>query len=332
MSIFLLILKIIGIVLLSILLLALFIILLLLFVPFNYSLSGEIKENKEYLAEGKLTWLLHFLSAKFSFDGQIHYVIRVLGIPIKKSKINQDADDNSKNNDSDNHESNNSSDLNTENEAEIINVAEYIEEIDIDNSEKSVEIKPYVKIDSEPDESENQPSLEDDSVEKLSIIDKIFIYTEKIIDLIFNIDEKKHKIFSNAVDAYNNVDYYIRAVEDERNQEAFSLCVHQLKNVLSNIRPRRIKGYICFGTEDSYLMGKLLSIYSILFPLIHDKIQMVPDYEREIVEGNIQIKGRINTYVLLWAGYKIYFDKDVRRMVRILKKEKSNNSRKKRNK
>ena len=69
------------------------------------------------------------------------------------------------------------------------------------------------------------------------------------------------------------------------------------------------------------MFQKMLSIYSVLFPLIHDKIQLVPDYDSEIMEGNLLIKGRVTLFVVIVAGIKIYFNKDVRRMIKIFKHE-----------
>ena len=63
-----------------------------------------------------------------------------------------------------------------------------------------------------------------------------------------------------------------------------------------------------------------MSIYGILFPIIHDKIQVVPNYEKNIIEGNLILKGRIRIVTLLWAAFKIYFNKDVRRMIKVFNK------------
>ena len=60
MSIFLLILKIIGIILLSIISLLLIIIALILFVPIRYRIIANKFEDSDFYAEIKLTWLLHF--------------------------------------------------------------------------------------------------------------------------------------------------------------------------------------------------------------------------------------------------------------------------------
>ena len=50
-------------------------------------------------------------------------------------------------------------------------------------------------------------------------------------------------------------------------------------------------------------------------------MKIEPDFEEQIVEGETYIKGRIFVIVLLVAAWKLYFDKDLRKMLKSLKKE-----------
>lgn len=85
MSIFLLILKIIGIILLSIISLLLIIIALILFVPIRYRIIANKFEDSDFYAEIKLTWLLHFINILIKYTDDLYYRVRVILIPIKKS-------------------------------------------------------------------------------------------------------------------------------------------------------------------------------------------------------------------------------------------------------
>ena len=67
-------------------------------------------------------------------------------------------------------------------------------------------------------------------------------------------------------------------------------------------------------------MGQILSIYGILFPIIHDKITINHVYDREVIEGDLFIKGRITVFILIMAAIKIYFNRDYKRMIKIFKK------------
>ena len=67
--------------------------------------------------------------------------------------------------------------------------------------------------------------------------------------------------------------------------------------------------------------GQILSIYSVLYPFVHDIIQVVPEFNEEILEGKLYVKGRIRVAVVLWAAVKLYFSKDVRRLIKVYKRE-----------
>lgn len=88
MHIFLLILKIIGIVLLCVIGLVLLILAALLFAPFRYEVSAEGDKNGPTAhADVKVRWLLRIVSFRLLYDlpGTSKYVVRVFGIPVKKS-------------------------------------------------------------------------------------------------------------------------------------------------------------------------------------------------------------------------------------------------------
>ena len=86
MSIFLTILKVIGIILLIILLIILAVLLLLLFVPFRYSAGGR-KEGDVLEFSGKVTWLLHAVTVQIGFEpggAGLTKDLRIFGISLFK--------------------------------------------------------------------------------------------------------------------------------------------------------------------------------------------------------------------------------------------------------
>ena len=58
----------------------------------------------------------------------------------------------------------------------------------------------------------------------------------------------------------------------------------------------------------------------MLYPINHDKITINPVYDKEVIEGDLYIKGRISVFVLIRAAIKIYFNRDYKRMIKIFKK------------
>lgn len=308
MSIFLLILKIIGIILLSIISLLLIIIALILFVPIRYRIIANKFEDSDFYAEIKLTWLLHFINILIKYTDDLYYRVRVILIPIKKSDNLKKHKKNSKKIEPD------SDDTKSIDEGE--NISDESVNEDISDNEIS---KDKEEIVSTSDLDEN----DDDNInfdENKGIIYKIRFVLTKFFEFLFNIKEKLNEAYNTVVNIVKDIDYYINALKDERNKKVISLCLSQASSIINNIKPKVFNGNLTIGIDDPYTMGQILSIYGILFPIIHDKITINPVYDKEVIEGDLYIKGRISVFVLIRAAIKIYFNRDYKRMIKIFKK------------
>ena len=318
MSIILLILKIIGITILCILAIVLCLLLLVLFVPIRYSVTASKYEDSDFTAKVKITWLLHILNILAWYKDDLYYRVRITIFSIVKS-------DNLKKRKKNIEKRQNEIEKSVQDREHKPNVTEIQENKSEVKASNDIETANEEFSDSENIfdnnyDNNSQEDLEEED-EKKSLLKKICIIVEKILDFCVNIKDKIAAIYSKALDIIDDIDYYIDAVNDKRNQEIFSLCYNQLVKVLHNARPKIFKGKLQIGLDDPYSMGQMLSIYGILFPLIHDKIQLVPDYDREVMEGDLYIKGRVTLFVIIYAGVKIYFNRDFKRMMKILKKE-----------
>lgn len=308
MSIFLLILKIIGIILLSIISLLLIIIALILFVPIRYRIIANKFEDSDFYAEIKLTWLLHFINILIKYTDDLYYRVRVILIPIKKSDNLKKHKNNSKKNEP------YSDDTKSVDEGE--NISDESANEDISDNEIS---KDKEEIVSTSDLDEN----DDDNInfdENKGIIYKIRFVLTKFFEFLFNIKEKLNEAYNTVVNIVKDIDYYINALKDERNKKVISLCLSQASSIINNIKPKVFNGNLTIGIDEPYTMGQILSIYGILFPIIHDKITINPVYDKEVIEGDLYIKGRISVFVLIRAAIKIYFNRDYKRMIKIFKK------------
>ena len=308
MSIFLLILKIIGIILLSIISLLLIIIALILFVPIRYRIIANKFEDSDFYAEIKLTWLLHFINILIKYTDDLYYRVRVILIPIKKS------DNLKKHKNNSNKTEPYSDDTKSVDEGE--NISDESANEDISDNEIS---KDKEEIVSTSDLDEN----DDDNIkfdENKGIIYKIRFVLTKFFEFLFNIKEKLNEAYNTVVNIVKDIDYYINALKDERNKKVISLCLSQASSIINNIKPKIFNGNLTIGIDEPYTMGQILSIYGILFPIIHDKITINPVYDKEVIEGDLYIKGRISVFVLIRAAIKIYFNRDYKRMIKIFKK------------
>lgn len=99
---------------------------------------------------------------------------------------------------------------------------------------------------------------------------------------------------------------------DETHIQAFLRLKKELLFFIRKIKPDKINGYLRFGLEDPYNTGRVLAALSMLYPFYGEHFEVYPEFEREIIEGDIYFKGRIHLVHLLLALGRAYFDKNIK--------------------
>lgn len=345
MAVFLTVLKVIGIILLCIIGFLLLIILLALFVPIRYKLKGNKGiENSDIKASVCVSWLLHLISFKAEFvDSKLAYSLKLLGIKIKKSEsgdIKSDAE--VKSDKADKAPSSSKMSQPDTEKAKHEKEPTVKELADNDGNLYKIECSDDVtescdtKDEHFEEESNNLDTVfEDDTASTQKdgknalskILDKIKALFDKVSKKIISIIEKIRDSYNHAEETAKKIskeyDFYTRFIEDERNKDAIKLCIKELKHVIRIVLPRRIKGRVHFGFDDPATTGQILVFLSILYGLVNYRLVVEPDFENSILEGNIEIKGKITIFVILYAAARVYFNKNVKRLIRIYKKHKA---------
>ena len=59
-----------------------------------------------------------------------------------------------------------------------------------------------------------------------------------------------------------------------------------------------------------------MMLASVLYPLYAEHIEMIPDFDKEIIDGELDIRGWIRVIVPAEAALRIFFNKQLRAMYR----------------
>lgn len=307
MAVFLQILKIIGIILLCLLAVLVTVFLLVLFVPISYQLKGERKVPDEapVRANVKISWLLHLLTATFIYPEEAYVKIKVFGITIYSTeKAQNDTDDVKKPGQAD-----------TQENAKAKSPADSLE-TQKETSADSLETQKEISADSFqiPKPEEEEPA--------------IIKFFQKLWHILKNIKYTIQKICDKIKETLRNIRYYVKVVQSETFQRAFLLCREELWKLLKSILPGKFNGNFVIGTGDPASTAQILAIHGILYPFIGNHIIITPDFENTIVTGDFFVKGKITVFKILKTAIKIYFSRDIKRLIRLLKKGGTNNGRK----
>ena len=103
---------------------------------------------------------------------------------------------------------------------------------------------------------------------------------------------------------------------NEENREVFRLLVSRGRKLFRHVRPKKIKGKLQFGFSDPYRTGQVLTAVSPFYGLYAKELELIPDFEHEVLKGEISVKGRIRMGVVLWTGIRLFLNKNFRRLLK----------------
>ena len=111
----------------------------------------------------------------------------------------------------------------------------------------------------------------------------------------------------------------IKRLKDLTNKKsfkvAFSLCKDELIKLLKHVLPRKweITGYV--GFDDPYKTGEMLAFLGSIYGLIYRHVDIKGNFNSEEKDVKINFKGRITLFTVLMIGIKIYFNKNIRKVI-----------------
>lgn len=309
MTIVLTILKIIGLVLLALLSLLLAVLLLALFVPIRYRVDGAYEEKIE--AKGQVTWLLHFLSVKVVFDGTLQYCVRVAGIRLLPKREARHKRKQKKN-------------------SGVQNAEEPAFRQDDGHKSAAIENEKMPESPERGDKLAGETAEKDTLFENAESIEEtareesqnfLLALISGILDILRNCREKFRAIHQKIIKIRDNISYYIKILEREETKRALSDTFTQLKGIIRHVLPKDLD--VCFriGTGDPASTGQLLALQGMLYPVLQNKVRIVPDFDEKLIEGTFHAKGRIRAAVLLICGFRVLINKNFRQLIRLLRKK-----------
>lgn len=314
MSIFLSILKIIGIILGILLAILLALVLLIVFLPICYRVEGDFQEKNEI--RGRLSWLF-FIRVKFLAEGtKISVWLSILGF----KKVLYPAEEKAARKAKKQRRSKKRTQKHTTpEEQDTVNTGfeDEVEEHDgltVDDDPASIQTaellsssatdKSYTTADETFSDSDFSKKK---SLPKFRPWHMIKTWIQKIKKFILSLKEN----FSNIK----------KEVSDETNKNAVSHIFKELKTLLHHIGPRRGKVQLSYSTGDPATTGELTGVLSIM-PLFYKKgIHVVPDFtsDRFYIQGNFRVNGHFQVFHLLGIFIRVYRDKDLRKLMQKFK-------------
>ena len=289
MTIFLAILKIIGVLLLSLLCLVVGFLLLLLFVPIHY--EAEIISEERFSVKAKITWLLRFIRLYLNYRDELSMKLWVLFFSVPFGKREKKKDD-----------------------TETFASTEPAKTVEVP---KRMENNNHAKTTESTDSTETAEHLESTEEHSESVTKR---ETEKPKKENWILRIKR--IFASILDKIKHIGKTIEStktfLEDSHNKAAFSHIKDEVFLLLKHICPKKLKVDMSYSTGSPDTTAEVFGILA-MFPIgYQNRWKIYPDFEADsfYARGTIDIKGKIYIYQILLAALRLVLDKNCRRLLK----------------
>ncbi len=129
---------------------------------------------------------------------------------------------------------------------------------------------------------------------------------ERIRNKVQEIKEKKDEI--------------MEILHNEEYRKTFRLVKRQLFSIIRHILPQKLQGRIRFGFDDPFKTGQILTYVSPFYGLYAKHLELIPVFEESVMEGELNMKGRIRIGTIAVKAVRLVFDKNIRKLIRKVRK------------
>lgn len=313
LTIFLTILKIIGILLLVVIGLLILGILAILFVPLRY--DGKISYNdKNQCVTTQITWLFRLICIEGGYQEKVYARARLLWFTLWKWKADE------KENDKEDHLE--SADYSEEELDRLLEERSQKEESKEETKEATVIEE---KMD-EPAVEENLTEVQPTEIEPKEV-EPTEIESKEVESKEAESTEKKPKkiqfqqIGKRIKEIKEKIKHIKEMASDQRIHRAILLLIDGAWKMVRHSLPRKIKGRAKFGFEDPSTTGQILTYVSLLYPCYAKSVELVPMFTEKVIDLDLYFRGRVRLFSLIWICVKIWFDRNFRYLYKKVKKK-----------
>ena len=280
--------------------LLLLVFLLVLFCPVRYKASVVKTEGglKQIEGEGIVSWLFRGVSLKAGWkDQQLNLAFHLFGIPVKrKTETMSESYEDQNEEKSSGQKEDTSKSIPPERDDPEING------LHADRQETEETEKNYGEISDKTSE------------QKLFFAKKIY---NRLQSIFKNIHAKICGIKEKFCRMKKQVSWWKAFLEHPRVKAAGELVWKHAKFLLKHIFPTRIEGQVTFSFEDPALTGTALAVLGMTIPFHKNCVQINPRFDGEnYLQGNIKARGRIYGFVFVRAALSIYFNKNIKYVIK----------------
>lgn len=271
------ILKIVGLILLIVLALIIVILLCVLFVPVRYALEGSNGEDFGPKFSAKVSYLLHFIAFEISYENELNYVFRLLGIKLFSS--------------ADEHKEKKKPKKKKSNEPDLTTA-----------DEKAIDDKTIDDRTIEPSVEGTEASKEDKKTSGKKLKHK---------------SERGKKPAGEKKPKKEKKDSLLGKLKNKDTKYVIHFLIEQSFYILNKLKPKRCEADIRFGLTDPAYTGWITGGLAVTPWIYKKRVKVIPDFKTDenFIHGYVKMSGHIAVITFVIVGIKALLDKTVRTFI-----------------
>ena len=130
---------------------------------------------------------------------------------------------------------------------------------------------------------------------------------------------KFQKIKCTIKDVCDKIKMVLEFLKGEPHKLSISKVKKEVIRLLISLKPKKLKGKVRFGMDDPYTTGQILAGLSVLYPIYGDNVEIFPEFDQKVLEGDVYIKGHVRGIHAIKMIFNIIIDKNVRTTIKDVK-------------
>lgn len=123
------------------------------------------------------------------------------------------------------------------------------------------------------------------------------------------------RLCAKIKELWENFTYYREVLLCEDTRDLVHHALMRLGRILKNIRPRKLRADIRFGTGSPDTTGYAFGVYGMFCSWLGKQVIVTPDFERAVLAGELDAAGHITAFKLLWHGLMLVTDRRLRELI-----------------
>ncbi len=193
-------------------------------------------------------------------------------------------------------------------------VAELLKQAEASMREQGVEPSEVMQETSEAEQAEQAETTSEPFT-----FEKKQDWEDRIDEILQGLEQKVEGVESKISEIQMKVTTITDILQKDTTKAALLYLLKKVGKILKGFLPRKYWGYLRIGLDSPATMGMLAGYGAMLYPFYEGHFRFEPVFDEKVIEGELDLKGRIILMPVVIALIPVLFNRNVRAVWRDIK-------------